>query len=81
MPFPSAEHPRVGSTVTEPPSHVVITFDSPIESLFAQLDVLDSSGQQKTSGTPTVGPDRRKLSVVLKPIKRGDYTVKWSVVA
>jgi methionine-rich copper-binding protein CopC len=79
--FPKAEQPLVGCTVSIPPSRVTITYDAPIESLFAKLDVLDGAGQEQTVGSPTVGPDRRTLSVKLKPLKPGDYTVNWSVVA
>ena len=79
--FPTAEQPLVGSTVTVPPSSVTITYDAPIESLFAKLEVVDSSNQEETEGPPTVGPDNRTLSVKLKPLKPGDYTVNWSVVA
>ncbi len=79
--FPNAEQPLVGSTVTAPPSRVTITYDAPIESLFAKLEVIDAAGQEQTVGPPTVGPDHRTLSVALKPLKPGDYTVKWSVVA
>jgi methionine-rich copper-binding protein CopC len=79
--FPSAEQPLVGSTASVPPSAVTITYDAPIESLFAKLEVIDSSGQEQTKGPPTVGPDHRTLSVKLKPLKPGNYTVNWSVVA
>jgi copper resistance protein C len=79
--FPNAEQPLVGSTVTAPPSAVTITYDAPIESLFAKLEVVNSSHQVETEGTPNVGPDHRTLSVKLKPLKPGDYTVNWSVVA
>jgi methionine-rich copper-binding protein CopC len=79
--FPNAEQPLVGSTVTTPPSRASITYDAPIESLFAKLQVIDGAGQEQTAGSPSVGPDHRTLSVELKPLKPGDYTVKWSVVA
>jgi methionine-rich copper-binding protein CopC len=79
--FPASEQPMVGSTVNSSPPAVVITFDSPIEALFAKLEVSDSDGQEQTAGPPSVGRDRHQLSVPLKPLKPGDYTVKWSVVA
>jgi copper resistance protein C len=79
--FPSAEQPLVGSTVTMPPWTVTITYDAPIESLFAKLEVINSSSQEETEGPPMVAPDHRTLSVRLKPLKPGDYTVNWAVVA
>ena len=79
--FPIAEQPKVGSTVNASPPDVAITFDSPIETLFAQLGVAGDNGQDETAGAPSVSDDRRTLSVALKPLKPGDYTVTWSVVA
>lgn len=79
--FPEAEQPRVGSTVSSPPARVSIKYDAPIQSLFSKLKVLDSSGKAVTIGSPKVGPDHRTLSIRLKPLKPGNYTVKWSVVA
>jgi methionine-rich copper-binding protein CopC len=71
----------VGSTVDGSPHEVAITFDSPIEELFAKVEVSDASGRDETKGLPKVGADHRQVSVPLKPLKAGDYTVKWSVVA
>jgi|SRR5271154_4417970 len=79
--FPASEQPKVGSTIDSSPPAVVIRFDSPIEALFAKLEVSDSNGQNETAGPPSVAPDRNQLSVPLKPLQPGDYTVKWSVVA
>lgn len=79
--FPEAEHPLVGSTLTAAPDRVSIKYDAPIQSLFAKLKVLNSSGKAVTIGSAKVGPDHRTLSVKLKPLKPGKYTVEWSVVA
>jgi copper resistance protein C len=79
--FPTAEEPRVGSTLSTPPSRVTITYDAPIESLFATLQVLDGSGHDQAVGRPQVGSHRRQLSIALKPVAPGSYTVKWAVVA
>jgi methionine-rich copper-binding protein CopC len=79
--FPDAEEPKVGSTVTSPPQQVAIRFNAPIEALFAKLDVLDNNGQNQDAGTPQVSADTQTLTVPLKPLTPGEYTVKWSVVA
>ncbi len=79
--FPSTEQPLVGSTVATPPSEVTITYDAPLESLFAKLEVVNSSKEEETVGSATVGPDHRTLSVRLRPLTPGDYTVNWTVVA
>ena len=68
-------------TVTSPPQQVAIRFDAPIEALFSKLDVLGSSGQNEDEGTPQVNADTRTLTVHLKSLTPGEYTVKWSVVA
>src|SRR5256885_17074423 len=79
--MPEAEDPKVGSTVTVPPQQVAIRFDAPIEALFSRLDVLNNSGQSEGQGVPQVNADTRTLTVPLKSLPPGEYTVKWSVVA
>lgn len=78
---PVSEQPGDGATVNSAPQSVVIRFDDRIEAMFATLKVLDGSGDDVTSGKPVVGTDPHQLSVKLKPIAAGSYTVKWSVVA
>ena len=41
--FPESEAPSAGQSLEEPPSEVKIKYDAPIEKLFAQLAVIDSS--------------------------------------
>lgn len=79
--FPSQETPAVGSTLRAPPAKATITFDAPLEPLFDKLTVSNSSGMSVTAGPPTVDHNRRRLSVPLKKLAPGDYTVKWAVVA
>lgn len=78
---PEAEDPKVGSTVPSPPQQVSIRFDAPIESTFSRLEVMDSHGQSENDGAPQVNADIRTLTVHLKALTPGEYTVKWSVVA
>ncbi len=79
--FPSREAPAAGATVIAPPAQLTITFDAPLEPLFCRLQVLNSADQDETSGHAALGSDRRTLSVPLKPLAPGDYTVRWAVVA
>lgn len=79
--FPEAERPLVGSTMQVAPTEVKITYDAPIEPLFSKLRVLNGDGVVVSQNPPLVGPNHRTLSVKLKPLNPGDYTVKWSVVA
>lgn len=77
--FPEHENPAAGATVTSAPARVTIKFDAPIEKLFANLKVLDSSGRNLAS-TPVVDTATQSLSAAVPPLKPGDYKVAWSVV-
>jgi copper resistance protein C len=79
--FPQAEQPMVGSTVTSPPAQVSIRFDAPIEPAFSKLEVFSGGNQNEDDDEPQVSADKRTLTVKLKALKPGDYTVKWRVVA
>ncbi|HJU29479.1 MAG TPA: copper resistance CopC family protein [Candidatus Binataceae bacterium] len=78
--FPQSENPPAGATLPASPPRVTIEFDAPIEKLFTSVKVLDSSGRDQAEGAPTVAPDGRTLSVDLRKLPPGDYTVKWTVV-
>jgi len=78
--FPESEAPAAGQTLNEPPSEVRIKYDAPIEKLFAQLAVVDSTGQNLAQGAPTVSDDGYILTVKLPRLKPGNYLVKWRVV-
>ncbi len=79
--FPSAEEPKVGSSVSTPPPQVVIHYDNRIEPVFAKLAVADSKGDSVTAGAPVVSTDRLSLSVKLGKLSSGAYTVSWAVTA
>jgi copper resistance protein C len=79
--FPTSEIPLAGAQLDSPPAQVRIRFDSPIEPDFSKLRVIDSSNASETAGPPTVDPTHRYLSVKLKALSPGDYSVRWSVVA
>jgi methionine-rich copper-binding protein CopC len=78
--FPESEAPAAGQTLNEPPSEVKIKYDAPIEKLFAQLAVVDSTGKNLALGAPTVSEDGYILTVKLPRLKPGNYLVKWRVV-
>lgn len=78
--FPEAESPAAGQEISTPPSDVKITYDAPIEKLFAKLEVLNADGQSEAAGEPEVGADGLTLSVKVGALKPGGYTVKWSVL-
>ncbi len=77
--FPEQETPAAGATVAAPPA-VTIKYDAPIEGLFDSLQVLDAAGHDQSAGPPKVSGDGLELSVPVKSLVPGDYTVKWRVV-
>ncbi|HVA39594.1 MAG TPA: copper resistance CopC family protein [Candidatus Binataceae bacterium] len=78
--FPEQETPSAGQQLSAPPSEVTITFDAPIEKVFAKLEVIGADGKPATIGSPEVGASALTLSVKVAALKPGDYTVKWGVV-
>src|SRR5512146_946298 len=78
--FPEQETPSAGQRLSAPPSEVTITFDAPIEKVFAKLEVIGADGKPESVGQPQVDPSARTLSVKLTALTPGEYTVKWGVV-
>jgi methionine-rich copper-binding protein CopC len=78
--FPEVESPAAGQTVASRLGEVAIKFDAPVETLFAQLEVLSADGKSVTTAAPEVSGDGRTLSVKIAELKPGDYVVKWAVV-
>jgi len=78
--FPEQESPAAGETVATPPNQVTIKYDAPLEKLFDSLRVLDAAGQDKAAGTPQVSDDGRELTIPLRALGPGQYTVQWRVV-
>jgi methionine-rich copper-binding protein CopC len=79
--YPSAETPPAGSTVKSSPAEVTIRYNAAIEDAFAKLEVLDAHGHSQNVSRPRVAPDHRTLSVKVRRLVAGQYTVKWQVVA
>lgn len=80
--FVSRSEPRTGATISEPPPHVRIWFDGPIEPMFATITVENREGRRVDKGNGRVSPrDSRLLEVRLLPLPPGRYHVSWSVVA
>ncbi len=79
--FPTSETPAAGSTVAAAPAEAEIVFNAPIESLFSKLEVVDAGGAEVAAAPPVLAKDRRRLSVKLKPLPPGHYTVTWIAVA
>lgn len=78
--FPEEQHPSAGQTLAVSPNEIRIRFDAPIEKLFAKLQVLDSTGKNRATGSPSISDDRRELSAKVDALPPGEYTVRWAVV-
>jgi methionine-rich copper-binding protein CopC len=78
--FPASESPAAGQTIIGTLPQVAITYDAPIEKLFASLEVDNAAGANQASGPAQVGADGVTLSVPVNKLAPGDYTVKWRVV-
>jgi len=78
--FLKSATPAVGSTLATAPSNVVIDFTEGVEAHFSRIEVRDASGKQVDTGKLQAdGPAR--LSVGLRNLAPGTYTVTWHVVA
>jgi methionine-rich copper-binding protein CopC len=73
--------PRVGNTVKTPRT-VSLWFTQNLEGAFSDIQVLDAGGARVSTGHATVdASDRKLLSVPVKALPAGKYTVKWHVLS
>lgn len=73
--------PAVGSEVSGSPPALNLTYTEPVEPLFSTVQVTDSSGARVDECKPTTQDDGRVLSVKLKPLPPGTYSVVWHVTS
>ncbi|MEA2789271.1 MAG: copper resistance protein [Acetobacteraceae bacterium] len=73
--------PAVGSEVSGAPASVALTYSEPVEPLFSSIQVTDANGARVDTGKPSSRSDRRTLSVGLKLVTAGVYTVEWHVTS
>nr|WP_294505977.1 copper resistance protein CopC [uncultured Rhodopila sp.] len=73
--------PPVGSEVSGSPPALSLTYTEPVEPLFSTILVTDPGGARVDDGTLVPREDGRILSVKLKPLKPGVYTVEWHVTS
>jgi methionine-rich copper-binding protein CopC len=70
--------PPVDSTVTQPPNEVMIAFTGAIEPRFSTIEVTGENTTRVDDAQPRlVGGDATRLSVGLRDLKPGIYTVSW----
>jgi hypothetical protein len=74
--------PAVGSTVPAPPTVIHLWFTQELEPAFSWVTVTDRSGASVNDGAATIDPSNKsELTVKLKPLSSGTYTVKWHALS
>jgi methionine-rich copper-binding protein CopC len=74
--------PRVGSTVSQAPSELTLSFTQNLEPAFSTVEVFDEKGAKVDKGDVKVDPnDGTLLRVSLNPLPPGTYKVVWHVVS
>ncbi|MBV9784068.1 MAG: copper resistance protein CopC [Acidisphaera sp.] len=79
--FLRAASPPVGSTV-KAPSEVSIDFTEALEPGFSSIEVRDAQGNRVDKADLHAAPDDAKhVSVSLRPLSPGGYTVTWRALS
>lgn len=73
--------PAAGSQSAASPQSVDLSYSEPVEPAFSTVRVTDTDGATHEVGSPTVREGGRLLSVALKPLPPGVYTVEWHVTS
>ena len=74
--------PAVGSTVPAPPTVIHLWFTQELEPAFSSATVTDPSGASMNDGPSAIDPNNKsELTVKLKPLPAGTYTVKWHALS
>jgi methionine-rich copper-binding protein CopC len=71
--------PEAGSTVSESPHEVTLTFTDTLEAAFSAADVTDSSGVRVNEGKSQVNGNM--IRIALKTLSPGSYRVHWRAVS
>jgi methionine-rich copper-binding protein CopC len=74
--------PAVDSTVRTAPERVSVDFTERLEPKLSRLTVTDASGNRVDKDDAAVATaDGKQLSVGLKPLSPGSYTVQWEITS
>lgn len=80
--YPTSQVPGAGATVTTSLKGVAIDFDDGLEAAFSSIGVTDTAGKSVANGKSVVDASNdKRMSVALKPLTPGGYTVAWVAVA
>lgn len=79
---PKRQTPAAGAVVGSDTKQVSIEFDDALEPAFSSLKVADAAGKDVTNGKSSVDAnDKKHMTIALKALTAGMYTVKWAAVA
>ena len=80
--FLDSADPPVGSTLATAPQSVSLTFTQSVEPSFSTIEVADAAGARVDRSDAHLAPgDGTVLSIDLKPLSAGHYTVTWHVTS
>ena len=80
--LPQSSDPSPGATLKQAPTTVTVTFGETPDPRLSLLQVLDSTGQNHTTGkTEPVPGDPKTLEVAVGHLGNGVYTVSWRTVS
>jgi copper resistance protein C len=71
--------PEAGSTVSEAPHEVMLTFSDNLEAAFSSAEVMDSNGVRVDEGKSQVNGNTMRIG--LKTLSPGSYRVHWRAVS
>jgi hypothetical protein len=71
--------PSAGAVLHESPKSVALSYSESLEPALSGIAVTDSRGQDVTAGRSTA--DGTTMTVALKPLKPGDYHVRWHALS
>ncbi len=79
---PERTVPPQNAILRAAPPDVAVYFDTELEPLFSKLSVAAASGEKISQGDGRVDSNNHKLlRTRLTPVTRGEYHVRWNVVA
>jgi methionine-rich copper-binding protein CopC len=73
--------PNVGQRLAASPRAITLTFDQSVKTLPNGIRVYDAGGKLVSGEAHGVPGDPRAISVTLRKLPRGAYTVRWSAIS
>jgi methionine-rich copper-binding protein CopC len=74
--------PKVGSTITRPPTQIKLWFTQELEPVFSSVEVADAQGNEVDKKDMRLDDKDKTLMIVSVPsLPDGTYTVTWHAVS